>query len=316
MSTLLIPVTLPSAREDAKQLHAAFKGLGCDQSAIINILAHRDSAQLESIQQEYESKFSHELKKRLASELHGHFKKLAVLWVEDPVSRDALMLKEALKGTISTDHKGSTDIICSRTPCQLRQLKQAYYSIFQIQLMQDIEKEAHGDHKKLLLAFVNTTRYEGPEIQTKMIEDDCKAINTAGETKSAAEKVFIPIFTDRSRAHLAALISAYKNMFGKPLEKTIRKETSGNFEYSLLVILRCADNSSMYFAKVLRKAMRGLGTDDSTLIWIVATRTELDMHHIKVEYKKKYGKTLNDAIHSETSGHYRTFLLSLIGPNY
>ncbi|KAI9169451.1 hypothetical protein LWI28_012524 [Acer negundo] len=286
MSTLLIPVTLPSAREDAKQLHAAFKGLGCDQSAIINILAHRDSAQLESIQQEYESKFSHELKKRLASELHGHFKKLAVLWVEDPVSRDALMLKEALKGTISTDHKGSTDIICSRTPCQLRQLKQAYYSIFQIQLMQDIEKEAHGDHKKLLLAFVNTTRYEGPEIQTKMIEDDCKAINTAGETKSAAEKVFIPIFTDRSRAHLAALISAYKNMFGKPLEK------------------------------VLRKAMRGLGTDDSTLIWIVATRTELDMHHIKVEYKKKYGKTLNDAIHSETSGHYRTFLLSLIGPNY
>ncbi|KAK0575311.1 hypothetical protein LWI29_037110 [Acer saccharum] len=165
------------------------------------------------------------------------------------------MLKEALKGTISTDHKGSTDIICSRTPSQLRQLKQAYYSIFQIQLMQDIEKEAHGDHKKLLLAFVNTTRYEGPEIQTKMIEDDCKAINTAGETKSAAEKV-------------------------------------------------------------LRKAMRGLGTDDSTLIWIVATRTELDMHHIKVEYKKKYGKTLNDAIHSETSGHYRTFLLSLIGPNY
>ncbi|KAI9170071.1 hypothetical protein LWI28_022160 [Acer negundo] len=52
-----------------------------------------------------------------------------------------------------------------------------------------------------------------------MIDDDCKAINTAGETKLAAEKVFIPIFTDRSRAHLAALISAYKIMFGKPPEK-------------------------------------------------------------------------------------------------
>ncbi|KAL5760780.1 hypothetical protein ACOSP7_019268 [Xanthoceras sorbifolium] len=316
MSTLLIPAIMPSARDDAKQLHAAFKGLGCDHSAIINILAHRNAAQLESIQQEYESKFSSDLKKRLASELHGHFKKLVLVWMEDPVARDAIMLKEALKGTISTDHKASTDIICSRTPSQLRQLKLVYNSIFQVQLTQDIEKEAHGDHKRLLLAFVNTTRYEGPEIQTKMIEDDCKAISTAGDTKSAAEKIFIPIFTDRSRAHLAALISAYKNMFGKPLEKAIRKETSRNFEYGLLVILRCADNSAMYFAKVLRKAMRGLGTDDSTLIWIVATRAEVDMHHIKVEYRKKYGKTLNDAIHSETSGHYRTFLLSLLGPNY
>ena len=67
--------------------------------------------------------------------------------------------------------------------------------------------------------------------------------------------------------------------------------------------------------QVLHKAMKGLGTDDTTLIRVIVTRTEIDMQYIKAEYLKKYKKTLNDAVHSETSGHYRTFLLSLLGPN-
>lgn len=62
--------------------------------------------------------------------------------------------------------------------------------------------------------------------------------------------------------------------------------------------------------------MKGLGTNDTTLIRVIVTRTEIDMQYIKVEYRKKYNKTLNDAVHSETSSHYRTFLLALLGPNH
>jgi hypothetical protein len=65
--------------------------------------------------------------------------------------------------------------------------------------------------------------------------------------------------------------------------------------------------------QVLRKSMKGVGTDDKTLIRVVVTRTEIDMQYIKAEYHKKYKKTLAEAIQSETSGNYRTFLLSLVG---
>lgn len=68
--------------------------------------------------------------------------------------------------------------------------------------------------------------------------------------------------------------------------------------------------------QVLHKAMKGLGTNDSSLIRVIVTRTEIDMQYIKGEYLKKYKKTLNDAVHSETSSHYRTFLLSLLGPSH
>lgn len=62
--------------------------------------------------------------------------------------------------------------------------------------------------------------------------------------------------------------------------------------------------------------MKGLGTADTTLIRVIVTRTEIDMQYIKAEYHKKYKTTLNDAVKSETSGNYQTFLLSLLGPNH
>ena len=62
--------------------------------------------------------------------------------------------------------------------------------------------------------------------------------------------------------------------------------------------------------------MKGLGTDDTTLIRVIVTRVEIDMQYIKAEYQKKYKKSLVDAVHSETSGNYRKFLLALLGPKH
>lgn len=80
---------------------------------------------------------------------------------------------------------------------------------------------------------------------------------------------------------------------------------------SLMLVL-----SKTNIFQVLHKAMKGIGTNDTTLIRVIVTRTEIDMQFIRAEYRRKYGKSLNDAVHSETSSHYRNFLLSLLGPNH
>ncbi|KAJ4710157.1 Annexin [Melia azedarach] len=308
MSTLTIPPVIPSPREDAKNLNKAFRGIGCDTSTVINILAHRNSDQIELIQQEYDNKYD-ALRKRISSELHGHFRKAVCLWLREPTARDANVLKHALRGAV-TDYKAASDVICSRTPAQLRRLNQVYLSQCGARLQYDIENQTHGDLKKLLLAYLNITRYEGPEIDAVSVEADAKAIH-----KGADSKLFIHIFTERSRAHMSALISVYSGLYGTPLEQTIKKETPASLKHALLTILRFVDNPAMYFARVLRKAMNRIGTDDSALIWVIITRAEIDMQYIKAEYRKKYGKTLNEAVYSETSGNYRAFLLSLLGTN-
>ncbi|KAF8089768.1 hypothetical protein N665_0497s0011 [Sinapis alba] len=314
MATMKIPMTVPSPRVDAEQLSKAFKGRGCDASVIINILAHRNATQRALIEQEYETKFSDDLRKRLQSELHGHLKKALLLWMPEAVERDASILKHALRGAV-TDHKAVAEIICTRSGSQLRQIKQVYLNTFGVRVEQDVESEASGNHKRVLLAYLNTTRYEGPEIDDKIVENDARSLKKAVARKHKSDdQTLIQIFTDRSRTHLVALRSTYRSMFGKELGKAIRDETRGNFEHVLLTILQCAENSSFYFAKALRKSMKGLGTDDTALIRIVVTRAEVDMHYIVSEYRKRYKKTLYNTVQSDTSGHYKTFLLSLLGP--
>ncbi|KAF5206929.1 Annexin d5 [Thalictrum thalictroides] len=289
-------------------------GFGCDTAAVVNIIAHRDATQRNLIQQEYRAMYSDDLLKRMSSELSGDVKKAVLLWMSDPAGRDAAIVRDALAVVI--DLKAATEVICSRTPTQIQVFKQIYHSKFGSHLEQDIEMQASGDHKKLLLAHVSIRRYEGLEVDRMAAENDAKALYKAGEKKLGTdEKTFVHIFTERSSAHLATVSAAYHSMYGSSLEKAIKNETSGNFEFGLLTILRCAENPAKYFAKSLHKAMKGMGTKDTDLIRIVVTRTEIDMQYIKAEYLKNYRKTLHDAIKSETSGNYRTFLLSLVGPH-
>ena len=78
----------------------------------------------------------------------------------------------------------------------------------------------------------------------------------------------------------------------------------------------CNDCKFHFEIQMLHKAMKGMGSDDSTITRVIVTRAEIDLQYIKAEYQKKYGKSLNDAVHSETSSHYRTFLLALLGATH
>lgn len=72
----------------------------------------------------------------------------------------------------------------------------------------------------MLLAYVSTPRYEGPEVDRMIVENDAKALYKAGEKRLGTdEKTFIHIFSERSRAHLAAVSSAYHSFYDKKLEK-------------------------------------------------------------------------------------------------
>ncbi|KVH88372.1 Annexin, partial [Cynara cardunculus var. scolymus] len=284
MATLTIPPVLSSPRDDAMHLYKAFKGLGCDTSAVINILAHRDSAQRALIANEYKVMYSEDLTKRLSSELSGNVKKAVLLWMPDPARRDAIILRDAL--TTDIDLKAATEVICSRTPTQLQHLKQLYHALHGTYLEHAIQAQASGDLEQLLLAYLSTPRSEGFEVDRTMVDHDAKALYKAGEKRLGTdEKTFRVIFSGRSRAHLAAVSSAYHSMYGRELKKVVKSETSGNFEHALVTILQCAENPGKYFAKVsficiqnlfcfayslsylvLRKAMKGIGTADKTLI--------------------------------------------------
>ncbi|XP_058079225.1 annexin D5-like isoform X1 [Magnolia sinica] len=330
----------PDPRQDAIHLNTAFKGRGQNMPEIINILAHRDVTQRAQIQQEYQAMYSEDLKQRLSQELgfagdvsenlgvnisgglngelfgplSSNIKKAVMLWMLDPAERDATIVGQALTLT-SLDLTALTEVICSRTPSEIRLFKKAYFQKYGSQIEDDLSLKTYFSHKKLLIACLNAERDEGTVANQSLVEEDAKKLYKDGEGKwGTDEKTFIRIFTQRNRVHLAAVASVYHRLYGNSLAKAVKKETSGNFMFGLLTLLRCAENPAKYFAKVLYKAMKGLGTSDTTLIRVMVTRAEIDMNYIKDEYAKIHGKSLRDAIQSDTSGDYRTFLVYLSGP--
>jgi len=64
----------------------------------------------------------------------------------------------------------------------------------------------------------------------------------------------------------------------------------------------------------LKKAMKGIGTDEATIIKILSNRTVEQRLDICVKFKKMYGKSLKTEFKSELSSHFLKLVKSLILP--
>lgn len=64
----------------------------------------------------------------------------------------------------------------------------------------------------------------------------------------------------------------------------------------------------------LRKAMKGLGTDEKAIIDILSSHTNHELQQIKDHYKTCYGRILGEDIQSELSGHFEKLCLYLLLP--
>ena len=60
--------------------------------------------------------------------------------------------------------------------------------------------------------------------------------------------------------------------------------------------MRCIRNKTQQFAKRLYDAMKGLGTDDDSLIRVCVSRAEIDMVQIKEHFQQMYEKSLGEFV--------------------
>ena len=94
--------------------------------------------------------------------------------------------------------------------------------------------------------------------------------------------------------------------FNAQLLDAIKETLGGDCEEAVLA--RC-ENKHVYYAKVLHKAWKGMGTDEQATSRVFARNTRSDLRKIGNEYTKISGNDFQEAIRSEVGGNYRTALL-------
>ena len=297
---------------DCQILHNAVHGLGTDERAIIGVIVNRNGPQRTEIRRCYKSMYGKDLIERLKEDTSGNFKEVIAGMFMTPAEYDAVCLYKAMKG-LGTNEGVLIEIIGTRGPTQLMAVKETFRRIYNEDLEKWVKGDTSGNFRKLLIAILQCNRSMNPVPDPAMCQAEAQALYNAGEGRwGTDESTFIRIFANRSPAEILMINDCYTRLRGKGLLNAIDKEFSGDIRKLLDTIVRGMMNLPAYFAKRIREAVKGLGTNDSKLVRVIVSRSEIDLGLIKQAYRTNYQRDMLHDVRDDTSGYYREILTALI----
>ncbi|XP_014883281.1 annexin A11a isoform X1 [Poecilia latipinna] len=141
---------------------------------------------------------------------------------------------------------------------------------------------------------------------------DVEVLRKAMKGFGTDEQAIIDLLGSRSNKQRVPLLKAYKTSYGKDLIKDLHSELSGDFRNLVMAMLK---SPAEFDASELHSAMKGAGTDEACMIEILSSRSNAEIKEINRIYKENNKKSLEDAIKSDTSGHFCRLLISLAQGN-
>uniref|UniRef100_A0A5F9CZV8 Annexin n=1 Tax=Oryctolagus cuniculus TaxID=9986 RepID=A0A5F9CZV8_RABIT len=160
-----------------------------------------------------------------------------------------------------------------------------------------------GDHSTPPSAYGSVKAYGNFDA-----ERDALNIETAIKTKGVDEVTIVNILTNRSNAQRQDIAFAYQRRTKKELPAALKSALSGHLETVILGLLK---TPAQYDASELKASMKGLGTDEDSLIEIICSRTNQELQEINRVYKEMYKTDLEKDIVSDTSGDFRKLMVAL-----
>jgi len=262
----------------------------------------------------FKTAYGKDLIKDLKSELGGKLEDIVVAMMQSRPHYEAECLRNAMKGA-GTDEECLIEIICTRTNTELKKIVAAYHELYSRDLEGDVISETGGHFRRLLVSCLQCNRSEAPTVDLARAKADAQALFEAGEKKvfGTDESKFNEILATRSFAQLRAVFREYAAIAKYDIIRTIEHEMSSDIKRAFKAVAYSVVDRPAFFAERLYKSMHGAGTNDTTLIRIVVTRSEVDMVEIKQAFLTNHQKSLAKMISDDTEGDYKRMLLEIVG---
>ncbi|XP_070595147.1 annexin A6 isoform X4 [Erythrolamprus reginae] len=307
----ILPAANFNADGDAKVLRKAMKGFGTDEDAIIEVVTQRNNDQRQEIIKAYKSHYGRDLMADLKSEISGPLAKAILGLMMPPAFYDAKQLKKAMAGA-GTDESALIEILATRNNQEIQAINAAYNEAYHTSLEDALSSDTSGHFKRILISLALGNRNEGGEDFAKAKADAQKLSDVSGDDSTSLETRFLSILCTQSYPQLRRVFQEFVKMTNHDVAHAINKRMSGDVRDAFLAIVRSVKNKQAFFADKLYKSMKGVGTDDQTLIRIIVSRSETDLLNIRREFWELYEKSLHHMI-EDTSGDYCKALLAVCG---
>uniref|UniRef100_A0A3P9BS16 Annexin n=1 Tax=Maylandia zebra TaxID=106582 RepID=A0A3P9BS16_9CICH len=313
---------------------------GTDEAKFIMILGNRSVTHLRMVFDEYEKIAEMSIEDSIKNELSGDFERLMLAVVQCIRSVPMFFAKrlyKSMKGLGTADNT-LIRIMISRSEIDMLDIRECFRLRYEKSLYNMIKDDTSGDYKRTLLNLCGGDDDlageffpEAAQIAYKMWElsamtrvqlrptvrpapnfdpaADAQALRKAMKGFGTDEDAIIDIVAWRSNAQRQEIRQAFKSLLGRDLMKDLKSELSKNLERLIIGLML---TPAEFDAKMMRKAMEGAGTDEHALIEILVTRSNQEIHAMNAAYQGAYKKSLEDAIQSDTSGHFCRILVSLV----
>jgi len=294
--------------EDSRRLKEAMRGLGTNDSVLIDIIAHRNRMQRMMIVADYHTQFGGDLLKDIESETSGNYRSVALKLMKPRDEMLAELLFEAM------NHAGTNDgvliDIMTQFPYELPAVAATFQRKYGKSLETFIKGETSGSYENALITLLNTPRPPPNVVDPVRAASDAEAFYRAGEGRIGTdERAYMTIIASNSREQLVLMDQNYRSAHPKGMEHAIKSETTGHFRDTLLACLTAPD---VYFANRIKEAVDGAGTNDLTLVAAFVANDRPQLQLIANAFQNRFGVSMAKRVSEDVSGDYKKILMALL----
>jgi len=264
----------------------------------------------------YKLKYQKDLLKELEAEvaLSGNLLTTIqhLMWKKSVL--DAQALRKAIKG-FGTDEGVLMEILCTQSSKEIEDIKREYNFLFKRDLVADIKQETKSLFKQFLIAILECKRaVDSGTVVHEEAQDDAKALHAIQlKNWEPSNPTFLNIFTKRSYQHLFYLFKqCWPKIYKADLISSIDEQCNKNLKRGLKTIIRFSTLiPPQYYSSQIYDAITKKPLEDKQLIYILTTRSEIDLIDIKEEFNKKYKSPLIKKLEEVTNGKYKKVIVSI-----
>ncbi|RWW02279.1 hypothetical protein GW17_00034643 [Ensete ventricosum] len=316
MATIKVPATVPYPAEDCDQLRKAFQGWGTNERLIISILAHRTAAQRRAIRATYAETYGEELLKSLEDEISGDFEVplfFPLIQTDRPLDlvclRFYVLFYLSWVGTeggaaVDSGSGGSGRPAGERSAAEMEsEQPRADRDCVHEELQRTLRCEASLPSAVQAIPRGGCGQAYHRRFPGSLCQHSASDVEQgAGDIEQLGDKMMrLALVSDIGRPRYFAF------------SQDLKPDRNNEFLAALRAIIRCTCCPERYLEKVIRLAIKGIGTDENSLTRIITTRAEVDLKVIEAAYYKRNSVPLEQAIKGDTSGDYKAMLIALLG---